>query len=92
MPRGGARAGERRGGRKPGVPNRLSGDVKAAILEAFERAGGVDYLATIAKTDPKVFCALLGRVLPLQVTGDPAQPLQMIIATGVPRAVGDAPR
>ena len=64
---GGKRPGA---GRKPGVPNKLNGEVKAAIVEAFEKAGGPAYLARVAKKNPAVFCTLLGKVLPLQVTGE----------------------
>ena len=31
-------------GRPKGVPNKLTGDVKAMILEALDRAGGASYL------------------------------------------------
>ncbi|GJD63768.1 hypothetical protein [Methylobacterium frigidaeris] len=71
----GAKPGERRGGRKKGTPNKTTADVKASILSAFEKAGGVDYLAKIADEDPKTFCALLGKVIPLQVTGDADNPV-----------------
>ena len=57
-------------GRKPGVPNAVTREVKAAILNAFETVGGEAYLVRVAKKDHKTFCALLGRVLPLQVTGE----------------------
>lgn len=66
--------GENRGnagmGRPKGAPNKTTAAVKEAILQAFERAGGADYLLTVAQSDPKTFCALLGKVLPLQVTGE----------------------
>lgn len=63
MPRG-ARPGERRGGRAKGTPNKLTADIKSTIIEAFEKLGGVEYLQEVGRKDPKVFCALLGRVLP----------------------------
>jgi hypothetical protein len=34
------------GGRKKGTPNKLTADVKAMVLEALDRAGGVSYLLT----------------------------------------------
>ena len=67
--RGGKRPGA---GRKKGVPNKLTANVKAAIMAAFADAGGKDYLVKVAKTDPRTFCALLGRLLPAQVTGGAA--------------------
>ena len=72
MPRGGSRPGERRGGRKKGTPNKLTADVKACIMAAFNEAGGKEYLLRVAKTDPRTFCTLLGKLLPTQVTGDAA--------------------
>ena len=68
----------RKGGRPQGIPNKLTADVKAAILEAFENAGGASYLLTVAQSSPQVFCALLGKVMPTQVSmtdadGGPAE-------------------
>lgn len=69
MPVGGARPGA---GRPKGVPNKLTSDVKAAILAAFEKAGGVAYLAKQAEENPQAFMTLLGKVLPTQtqLTGE----------------------
>ena len=68
MPRGSA-PGERRGGRKPGVPNKLNAEVKAAIATAFTNVGGHLYLERIAETRPDVFCQLVGKLLPIQTEG-----------------------
>jgi hypothetical protein len=62
-------------GRKRGVPNKVTGELKAMILKALDEAGGVAYLTTQAKESPNAFLALIGRVLPLQVSGDPDAPL-----------------
>jgi hypothetical protein len=75
----GSKPGERRGGRKKGTPNKLTGDVKAMILAALDEAGGKDYLVRQAEEEPKAFMALLGRVLPMQVAGDPDNPLQSAV-------------
>lgn len=40
------------------------------ILEALDRKGGADYLVEQAGANPKAFLSLLGRVLPMQVTGE----------------------
>lgn len=63
------------GGRQPGTPNKVTREVKEMILEALDRAGGVEYLVARAKDQPKAFMALVGRVLPLQVTGANGKPL-----------------
>ena len=67
-----ANSGGRRSGadRKKGSPNKLTADVKAAIMAAFDEVGGADYLKTVATTDPRTLCTLLGKILPMQVTGD----------------------
>ena len=82
----GSKPGERRGGRKRGTPNKLTSDVKSAIVEALERAGGVEYLTELAYSNKPAFAALLGRVLPLQHTGDPDHPVRIIVDTGVARS------
>lgn len=64
-------------GRKKGVPNKITANIKAAIIEAFDKAGGAEYLLQIAKTDPRTFCALVGKVIPLQVSGDPDNPISL---------------
>ena len=61
--------GEKTGGRQKGTPNKITADIKGAILGAFGKVGGEDYLARVAIEHPQVFCALLGKVLPIQVEG-----------------------
>jgi len=56
--------GRKTGGRQKGTPNRTTRDMKAAIIEAFERAGGVDYLHMLATDEPRTFATLLVKVLP----------------------------
>lgn len=55
------------GGRKKGTPNKTTVKVKQAIIQAFDKAGGVDYLVRVAQDDPRTFCTLLGRVLPTEM-------------------------
>jgi len=87
MPRG-SRPGERRGGRKRGTPNKVTGALKDMVLQALADVGGVDYLTKQAKDNPNAFMALVGRVLPLQVKqgGDdpkvPVKTLAVIDASG----------
>ena len=56
--------GKKYGGRKKGTPNKTTQDMKSAILEAFERAGGADYLTRLAADEPRTFVTLLAKVLP----------------------------
>jgi len=75
MARGGSKPGERRGGRQKGTPNKVTRALKEMILAALDDAGGQEYLAAIAKSNPPAFLALLGRVLPTTLAGDPSQPI-----------------
>ncbi len=59
------------GGRKAGTPNRVTREVREAILRAFDRVGGEDYLVEVARHDPKTFCTLLGKLLPAEVRTRP---------------------
>lgn len=63
------------GGRKKGTTNKLTADVKAMILEALDKAGGVGYLLTQAQSNPNAFLTLVGKVLPMQLASDPDNPL-----------------
>jgi hypothetical protein len=62
-------------GRQKGTPNKLTADVKAMVLSALDKAGGVDYLLAQAKDNPTAFLTLVGKVLPLTVAGDKENPL-----------------
>lgn len=58
-------------GRPRGAPNKVTKELKDMILHALDGAGGITYLEARAK-DPKTaaaFLTLVGKVLPLQVTG-----------------------
>ena len=72
MPKGGKRPGA---GRPKGAANKETKQLREMILEALDRKGGVDYLAKQADEHPGPFMSLLAKVLPMQVTGDPANPI-----------------
>ena len=62
------------------MPNKATALLKDAILRAAEEAGGpeglVGYLQQQAIDNPGPFMALLGKVLPLQLTGENGGPIQ----------------
>lgn len=70
-------------GRPKGALNKTTTLLKDAILKAAEKAGGkegvIGYLAVQAEENPGPFMALLGKVLPMQVTGEDGGPVQITI-------------
>lgn len=74
--------GRKTGGRVAGVPNKLTVSVKEAILTALEDAGGAKYLAGVARENPQVFCALLGKLLPSEITGANGGPMLSVLIEG----------
>lgn len=73
--------GERRGGRQKGTPNKATALLKDAILTAATEAGGeggmAGYLKRQAVENPGPFMSLLGKVLPMQVTGEGGGPVSV---------------
>jgi hypothetical protein len=73
-------------GRPKGLPNKTTQLLKDAILKAAEEAGGsegmVGYLVIQAKTNPQSFLPLLGKVLPMQLVGDPENPVEIFVTIG----------
>lgn len=69
-------------GRVKGVPNKTTALLKDAILQAATKAGRkgglVGYLTTQATANPQSFLPLLGKVLPMQVTGEDGGPIKTI--------------
>lgn len=69
-------------GRVKGVPNKTTALLKDAILQAATKAGKkgglVGYLTTQATNNPQSFLPLLGKVLPMQVTGEDGGPVRTI--------------
>ena len=77
------------GGRRKGIPNKMTALLKDAVVEAARRAGRkinpedrdglISYLEQQAEANPGPFLTLLGKVLPLQVTGDGGGPAVFVI-------------
>lgn len=74
-------------GRPKGVPNKTTALLKEAIIQAAEAVGEdgkgkgklKGYCKFLAVSEPKAFAGLLGRVLPMQVTGEGDGPIQVNI-------------
>jgi hypothetical protein len=81
-------------GRAKGTPNKTTALLKDAILKAAERAGNkvgddgmVSYLEVQATENPGPFMSLLGKVLPMQITGEGGGSVQVEL---VKRVIVDA--
>lgn len=53
------------------MPNKITTALKDMILNALDEAGGIDYLVKQSNDNPTAFLTLVGKVLPLQIGGDP---------------------
>lgn len=75
--RGGKRPGA---GRPAGSVDKGNAMIREMIVEALHGVGGVDYLIDCAQ-DPKTktaFLGLIGKVMPVQVSGDQENPIKTI--------------
>ena len=74
-------------GRAKGTPNKSTALLKEAIIKAAEAVGEdmngkgklTGYCKFLAKTEPKAFAQLLGKVLPMQITGDNGGAIQVMV-------------
>lgn len=56
-------------GRPKGSVNKSTNAIKEMVLAALDKAGGEDYLVRQSSENPTAFMTLLGKVLPMQVSG-----------------------
>lgn len=66
-------------GRPKGSPNKHTAAIKDMITAALDQAGGVGYLVTQSRENPAAFMTLVGKVLPMQVTGEDGGALTVVI-------------
>lgn len=66
------------GGRKKGTTNKQTAAVKDMVLAALGNVGGIEYLQRQAEANPTAFLTLVGKVIPLQVGGDPDNPVRAV--------------
>lgn len=78
--------GRKTGGRKRGTPNKLTGQVKEMILSALDEVGGADYLVLQARENPVAFMGLVGKVLPMTISG-PGENGEHVVTTITRRVV-----
>lgn len=56
-------------GRPKGSLNKASAILKAALVETFDRLGGVDHMLDWASAYPSDFYRLYGKVMPVEIEG-----------------------
>lgn len=65
-------------GKPKGTQSKMSRDLKEMILGALDKAGGLEYLTKQADANPQAFLNLVGKVLPMTVTGGDA-PIRLTV-------------
>lgn len=84
-PKEGVNTGNAGKGRPKGAANKTTALLKEAIIRAAEEHGEdnrgtnglTGYCRYLASTEPKAFATLLGKVLPMQVTGEDGGPIKI---------------
>ena len=66
-------------GRKKGVPNKNTALIREIVAQALDEAGGVEYLVSVAQSNPGPFLSLVGKVIPVQVVGEDDGPVKHAI-------------
>lgn len=56
-------------GRPKGVPNKITQDIKAMVMQALDEKGGVEWMKKQFDENPVAVMALLGKILPTQISG-----------------------
>ena len=69
---GAFKKGEKRPGqgRPKGVTNKDTALIRDMIAQALDDVGGVEYLASVAKSHPGPFLALVGKCLPKEIKAE----------------------
>ncbi len=52
----------------------VTSEVKKALYEGLQRAGGQEYLVRIAQEQPAVFCRMLAKLIPSELKIDSEEP------------------
>jgi|JI10StandDraft_1071094.scaffolds.fasta_scaffold1610153_2 hypothetical protein len=80
-PKNSGKFGKGNPGKPKGAVTKVTADIKGMILTALTKAGGAEYLERRAN-DPRTaaaFLGLVGKVLPMQISGDPDNPLKTVV-------------
>jgi hypothetical protein len=64
----GRAGGKKTGGRKAGVPNKVTASMRQAWQDAFDSLGGVPALVKWGRAEPTEFYKLAAKLIPLDIT------------------------
>lgn len=80
-------------GRKAGIPNKVTADVKEMIEGALSDLGGRAWLTKAARKKPAAFMVLVGKLIPrdLKVSGEVRHTLEQMIVSSFATDTRDAP-
>ena len=62
-------------------------NARTMILEALQRAGGMDYLVKLAENEPAAFATLVGKVIPKEVVHQASDALAAEMQTARERVI-----
>lgn len=54
-------------GRRAGIPNKATAEIKDMLREALDNKGGVKYFEKHADSNPTAFMTLIGKIIPADV-------------------------
>lgn len=78
-------------GRKPGVPNKNTAQIKSAFVEAFEKRGGTKALLKWAESNETEFYRLASKLIPSEIkgelTGPNGGPVEVNATVGISESV-----
>jgi len=66
-------------GRPKGVLNKNNQQIRDIIVQTLDNLGGTQYLQEVAISHPAAFMSLIGKTMPLQVTGEGGGPIEQSI-------------
>lgn len=78
------------GGRQKGTKNKITNDLRQAIINALDTAGGEKWFVALAKSDKKSFAQLVGRCVPTRHVGDDDGPIKIMHMTDKLEGMTDA--
>lgn len=77
-PKNSGQFGKGNPGKPKGAVTKSAALIRDMVSQALDKAGGVDYLVSVAKTNPGSFLGLVGKVLPVQLQNADDQPFRTL--------------